>query len=102
MTLDAYTVLIITAAIVVLLGLIVLWRDDKRSLEDIEALRLGRELLEAAGSKADAKLAIEGALLDRLRRQKQPPPIRPPATVYRIGRLAERGNPIHETHDGAA
>ena len=76
--------------------------------------RLGRMLLEAAGSESAARMAIESANLNRLLERKYSGEMEraekrratghrlPPNVVRLVPRVTSRGREVHFTPDGAA
>lgn len=102
---DLFTLLMVGAAVVVLVALCFLYRQEHEA-------QLGRMLLEAAGTEHAARMAIESANLDRLLnlkfegevdKAKRRKASRLPANVVRlVPKITNRGREVHFTPDGAA
>lgn len=99
-----FTLMMVAAAVIVLIGLTYMWHADHDA-------QLGRELRNAAGSESAARMAIESANLDRLLSQKYQTeferamvrqPNKLPRNVLRFPQITNRGNPVRFEGPGAA
>lgn len=100
-----FTLLMVAAAVIVLIALYLMSRHEHEA-------RLGRMLLDAAGSEHAERMAIESANLDRLLSQKYEGELdrakrhhgtRLPSNVVRLApRILNRGRTVNFTPDGDA